>query len=240
MGQPVIVQLVELSKVDAVLARLMAERKQIEKELEARAVELKTHDSLWQAKTKESNDLRLRLKREEGFLKSEQEKLTTRRRNLSQLGNYKHQQAAEREIEAAARQLELQEEALLKVMEQAEGLDKQVTELKAKVEALHSEVAKLSSDAGVRIKGIDERRAEKGEQRSELAKQVDVTVLKRYEAISHRLPMDPVVAIKDKRCAACSMQLGPQIAVKVAKGDGLVQCPGCSRILFIESAPAGA
>ena len=46
--------------------------------------------------------------------------------------------------------------------------------------------------------------------------------------------------VEKKSCTGCHVQVRPQIVVELHKGEKLVNCPGCGRILYIEEAAAEA
>ncbi len=75
------------------------------------------------------------------------------------------------------------------------------------------------------------------EQREELKKQVDSEIFKIYERLLKNKRDRVVVPIEQRTCSGCHIVLTPQHENLVRKGDRLVFCEHCSRILFWQEAP---
>ena len=70
-------------------------------------------------------------------------------------------------------------------------------------------------------------------ERQALTVQIDAASLKLYERVHEKYMMDPVIPLKGNTCTGCFMQVGPQVHVTLSKGDALVRCPGCGRIVYL-------
>ena len=46
---------------------------------------------------------------------------------------------------------------------------------------------------------------------------------------------NPVAVLEDNRCNGCNMQLPAGVAVQIAKGDKIITCENCGRILIIRA-----
>jgi|GEM_PF-241022 uncharacterized protein len=75
-------------------------------------------------------------------------------------------------------------------------------------------------------------------QREELKKQVDPEMFKIYERLLKNKKDRVVVPIEQRTCSGCHIVLTPQHENMVRKGDRLVFCEHCSRILFWQDAPS--
>src|SRR5690606_22030638 len=102
--------------IDGKLAGIRAERRRLEDELTAKKAAVNSAKNVAAERIRISTDRNNTYRRDERSLKDEQAKLVDRRKALQSLQNYKLQQAAEREIEAAAKQLGSQEEVLITLL----------------------------------------------------------------------------------------------------------------------------
>lgn len=75
------------------------------------------------------------------------------------------------------------------------------------------------------------------EQREALKDQVDPEMFKIYERLLKNKKDRVVVPIEQRTCSGCHIVLTPQHENLVRKGDRLVFCEHCSRILFWQEAP---
>lgn len=236
--QSLLPQLLKVSKIDAALATIRAEKKKIEDGLAGTVTALKKEDSERQQKQKVHDDKKGRYNKEEKRLRDEREKLVSRRKALTTLNNYKLQQAAEKEIEHAARQISTQEEGLLAVLEEVEKLAAEIKKHEDGISSLKSTYEKTSADAKGTLATLEERAGVHASEREELVRGIEARSLSVYERIRDKYVMNPVVeVVNGSSCAGCYMQLGPQVVVQIGRGDTIVRCPGCGRMLYIPATP---
>lgn len=230
----IISNLVLISKRDASLTRIAAEKKRLEKDLKDLRAQLKTAEGEREQKTRKLDDKKYKYQKEEHALRDESEKLVARRKSLTSLNNYKLQQAAEKEIEHASRQITLREEALLGVLGEVDVTEKECASLETLLSSIKEKYSKLESEAKDAFSALEDEEAKFLAEREELRKLLEPGVLSTYERVRERHPTDPVVAIKNLTCPGCFMQVVPQIVVQISRGDLLVKCRGCARILYLE------
>jgi hypothetical protein len=228
--------LLDLSKIDLAVGKLIAEKRAAEQEKTDKESSLKKLLAELLKLEALKNQTQAEYSKEEGDLKYQQEKLNDRRKALFNLSNQKAQIAAGREIDAAQRQLNLREESLLNILAKIEDINKQVAPLKSAAQKLEREIQEISEGLKIRLTRIEEDSKAKSIERATLAAEIPAEFLKKYEGVTRKNSLDPVVPIVGNSCSGCYIKLVPQVALKVAKGPGPVQCPGCSRILYL---PAG-
>jgi predicted nucleic acid-binding Zn-ribbon protein len=226
--------LTALSKIDAGLARIFADRKSLENSFRQQQAELIKLESEIRLREASHKERAAKCTREEHFQRDETEKLVNRRKQLSSLGNWKLQQAAEREIEHAARQLEALGDPIKLLKTEVQDLEMLVEDLREKFSAKKIEFEKFVAETRATLAELERREGEYTRDRSQYAKQVPAKELAIYDSIKQRFPMNPLVPLKGGHtCAGCDMQLGAQVALEIGKGK-LVKCRGCTRILFLE------
>lgn len=231
---PSLSKLIQLSELDSSIARLLARQKQLDEERRAKEESCQKLRRGFEEKTVELSGKKKKYQEEENRIQEENSKLVERRKVLSTFSNYKVQQSAQKEIEASAKQLAMQEEKLIETLEDIEKLEALV---KAEEENLLSEEEKLkefSADAEGETESVIERCSEKEGARSELATSVDASHLALYDLIRKRHAVDPLVVIQQGKCGGCYMQVAPQMMVQIARGSDLVKCRGCGRILYLQ------
>ncbi len=229
-------KLVALSEIDARLAGIAAEKKTLaakrKEKKEVRDAAKKDSDR----KNLEYEDRRAVYNREEKRLKEAQQKLVERRKALTTLGSYKLQVAAEREIEAAGKQLGVQEEQLIRMLEQIEELESVAAESKAIFDKAEAELAAADKEISETAENLDRRASEYIAERNVLLPQVEQPILEVYQRALQRYPVDPIVPFSKGACGGCFIELGPQTAVEIARATKPVRCRGCGRILYLQDA----
>lgn len=226
--------LVALGEIDSVLSSIAAEKQKIDRELEQKTAILKAAYSASVTKRAEADSAKERYLKTEKTLKFEQLKLIDRRKALTTLASYKLQEAAGREIEHAAKKLGMQEEELIGMIDRAETLEKEATELTTSYETVKKEFDTFEDDAKATLVTIEERQANQNEKRQAIVTNVPPRELGVYDRVVEKFPTNPVVSIEGNTCGGCFMDIGPQMTVKVARGESLIKCPGCARILYLK------
>ena len=225
--------LVQIAKIDSNLALIAAEEKKCRASLDARALALSKIKNEMQREQLIVKDKKAHYHKEEKHLRDEQSKLIDRRKALGSFPSLKLQQAAQKEIENTSRDLSTREETLLGQLDELEALEKKFND-RVTFEAEESKEIESATSEFLEMKtGFDERRKRQLEQRQILVAQVDPASLVTYDRVHDKYMMDPVVPLQGKNCSGCFMQLGPQVFVILNKGDALVRCPGCSRIVYL-------
>lgn len=229
--------LVEVAKVDASLARMDAEKKKLETEFSRRLETLKKKGHEQSQTTKALDERRGVYNREEKTIKEEREKIVQRRRALATMNNYKVQQAAERELDHAGRQLTAREDTLIVILQEVENLEKSLKSIQDEIAQLTSEKEAFEADARTTLQNLDTRTKEQKQAREGLTVGINPSFLQQYDRVKDKFPADPLAkALDGKTCSCCSMQLGPQVMVQLHRGEALIKCPGCGRILYLSEA----
>ena len=236
MNEKLLSLIIELAEIDGVLARVTGEKKKLEAEAGKKKQSYLELVKLSDLKAKAFKDKKATYEKEEKFLKEEREKITERRKGLASHNNYKVQQAAEKELDFSARQLNIKEEALLTTLSEIELLEAQAKAASEVVKNDRKVLEAFLTEAKATMPSLEERLQRQTARRQEIIVNVDAKFLQQYERVRTRHPSDSVVAVNSQQgCSGCYMTVGPQIIVKISKYDSLVTCPGCMRILYLSN-----
>jgi len=230
--------LIEISRLDALLAGIAAERRKLEKQLADRSAALQAAEGVAATKARVAAEREAHYQREERSLKDERQKLVDRRKAVATLSSYKLQQAAQREIDHATEGLDTHEEQVIKFLSEVESSKSAALTAQAGVANEREEVEALRRETAATLATLATREGDYKQARAGIAAQVDPAALTQYSRIASRYPANAVVKVNGSTCSGCFMQVGPQVLVQIARGQSLVRCPGCGRILCEDSAPA--
>ena len=226
-------QLVALQNLDATIRKLDKDleaipkrRAEIEAEFDQRAFEIRALEN----RRDEAKHNRARLENEVVEQRGRAERAE---RNLMSSKKQDEYTAAIREADAARKQISTLETQILEtmeVLEQTEGALKERAD----------EIASLNSDREARLKLFDEEMRIQSEQltaaRAEREK-VSVALPKAlsslYSRISARIRDGVAVAeARNRSCTACFMSLRPQVMAEIRRGEEVITCDNCGRILY--------
>lgn len=165
-------------------------------------------------------------------LEDEEEHIKASKTRLSGVKTTRELNAAQREIDttrrlANTRSTEITnvglaiEEAQARVDKMQAGLDKLRGDFTSERKRLTAEATKLEAaigkDAGAR---------------KELCDKIELTLRRTYERIRKRAGGVAYVAVRERRCAACRMNVPHASYVELKKGTVIPGCESCGRLLY--------
>ena len=232
-------QLIALQNADTCIRRLKSEldavperRAEIDKEFDQRAFEFKTAESARDAARERRASL-------EAELAETRQKAEHADRALMASTNEKEYTAAIREADAARKHASQLETQILEQMEAVEAADKRMAELEPEVAKLRRERDEHVASFDRRVEGERQELADCVRERERLLAELPKPMGAMYDRISKRIRDGVAVAeAKNGACTACRMSLRPQIMSIVRRGDEIVTCDNCNRILYHAAASA--
>ena len=227
-------KLIALQNLDTTIRKLEKDqqatperRAEIEREFDQRAFEIRALES----RRDEAKHTRARLETEVADQRSRAERAE---RNLMSSKKQEEYTAAIREADAARKQISALETQILEQMEQLEQAEAALNERAA-------EIASLNSDREARLKAFDEetgtigdRLAAARKEREEVFANLPKQMSGMYARIRARIRDGVAVAeARNRSCSACFMSLRPQMQLEVKRGDQIITCENCARILYM-------
>jgi predicted nucleic acid-binding Zn-ribbon protein len=237
-------QLVALQKLDTSIRKLQEEleaipkrRAEIEAEFDQRAFEIRALET-------SRDDARHTRSRLETEIAEQRARAERAERNLMSSKKQDEYTAAIREADAARKQISALETQVLEQMEASDKAERSLTERA-------DEIASLNSDRDARMKAFDEETrlqvekvAASRAERERLMNALPKSMASLYGRISARIRDGVAVAeARNGACMACFMALRPQAMAQVRRGDEVVTCDNCNRILYYapsDSAPTSS
>ncbi len=152
---------------------------------------------------------------------------------LMEVKTNKEYTAMQHEIAMAQEGVQGFEDRILELMVQADELDSAV---KAADAALTQEKAQVAKERTAREQSTAAMSGEIDgltKSREEVVSQIGREALAVFETVSRRGKGSVVAEARDGHCTACHVRLRPQMFNEVRRGDKLIQCESCQRILFV-------
>jgi len=223
--------LLTLSGKDLKICQIKERSKELTGEKERISSEHELLASKLHEKTLQYQHAQERQKDAESKLKDEQDKIIDRRKQLVDLGGAKVAKIMEREVEIAARSVQMLEEEVLEAIKIADGLKGEVAESEAKVSELHRAIKDDFPNIDAELESLDKEltklKAEKGKTFADLEPRLQAL----YQRVNTRYPANPVSVASKNSCRTCYRALPQQTFNQIMAGYNMIQCPGCSRIL---------
>jgi predicted nucleic acid-binding Zn-ribbon protein len=226
-------QLIALQNADTSIRRLQAEieaipkrRAEIEKEFDQRAFQIR---ELEKARD-EARAERARLEAEVIEQRTKQERAE---RNLMSSTKQDEYTAAIREADAARKHISQLETQILEKMEAFEQAESQLKEHEPEMIRLRAEMEsrfqEFEEQTRTQAEQLTLNRAERERLVATLPKQMGAL----YNRISARIRDGIAVAeARNNSCTACFMSLRPQVMAEIRRGEEVIICDNCNRILY--------
>jgi len=215
-----------IRKLEKDLAAIPERRAEIEGEFDRRAFEIRALEN----RRDEAKHNRARLENEVIDQRGRAERAE---RNLMSSKKQDEYTAAIREADAARKQISTLE---TQVLEQMESLEQAEAALKERAD----EIATLNSDRESRLKAFDEETTSQSDllakqrvEREQLFANLPPAMSGMYSRIRGRIRDGVAVAeARNRSCTACFMSLRPQVMSEIRRGEDVITCDNCGRILF--------
>jgi predicted nucleic acid-binding Zn-ribbon protein len=215
-----------IRKLEKGLEAIPERRAEIEVEFDRRAFEIRALES----RRDEAKHNRARLENEAMDQRGRAERAE---RNLMSSKKQDEYTAAIREADAARKQISTLE---TQILEQMEALEQTEAALKERAD----EIATLNSDREARLKQFDEETKSQSErlaaariERDEVFANLPKSMSSMYSRIRARIRDGVAVAeARNRSCSACFMALRPQVMAEIRRGEEVITCDNCGRILY--------
>ena len=211
-----------LQKAIAALPRHIAE---IEKALESHNRRLEADRAALAANQKERRSL-------EDDNKAQEQKISKLRDQMLQAKTNEQYRAFQNEIDFCANAIRKAEDRMLDLMGESEPLDANVKKAEAALKTEKANVEAEKAEARLKTEADRKKLAELQAERAQSAAQLDPKLNKAYERQRKRWGATAVVEATEGRCSGCQISLRPQFLQDLRRGDQLMFCESCGRILY--------
>jgi predicted nucleic acid-binding Zn-ribbon protein len=168
----------------------------------------------------------------EAQLADDLSRIKERQSKMMQVQTNREYQSLLKEIEDGKKNIKEKEEEIVRIMEAGEANIK----ILAEQESLLKEEKKALTKAGTQVKkhagAIEGKKAKIAAKRDAMAKDIKTSALRKYDMLRSRRNGKAVVGVVNGICQGCFMSIPPQHFNNILKGDRILNCPTCQRILF--------
>ena len=227
-------QLVVLQKVDSEMITLQRILEDAPKQLQS-LKEKQAYLKQQQAVIQEKIDVLMEQKaRIEGEIESDTQKVKKSKNKLMMVENTKEYHAMMREMDTMEKMNRSREEERANLLADLSDLD-------GRKDALQNDINELEATISAQQSTLDQELAEKrarievlDKEKKKASEAVPAPILTRYNFIRDRIPNPVIVSVSEGVCQGCHVVIPPQAFIDLQKGDQILSCPNCLRIIFWE------
>lgn len=136
-----------------------------------------------------------------------------------------------KEIDALKNVLNPSEDNMIKLIEDGENIDKEISELRKKMTFLKKKHNALIALVDSKLLTLNKEKTKLEKQRTKLQPSIENDAFGLYEKVK-RVHDDPVAWVQYRVCDGCKIEIGALDYEKVKANKELVRCQNCGRILM--------
>ncbi len=215
-------KIAELEKEVASLPKHIAE---IEKSLDAHLRRLEADRAALAANQKERRRL-------ETDIQVHQQKAAKLKDQMLSAKTNEQYRAFQNEIAYEEQEIRKAEDRILDLMAESEPLEANVKKTEAALAEEKRQVEAEKQRVRQRTAEDEKQLAELRSERKAAATELKPVLLSLYERIRKKWRGSAVAEVVESRCTGCNIALRPQFVQEVKRGDQVLQCESCGRLLF--------
>ncbi len=226
--------LLELQKTDQDLHELEQYKVDIPNQLETmKTAQVEAESRLTEQETMVTG-LDLDRRQRELDLQTAQEQVKKYQGQLYSVKTNKEYDALQAEIQAQKTHIGELEDAILQLITETETAGESLETMRGETETLVTRFSEERESLESRLSAVDEDVAVKMDERKRMAMRVENRVLGVYNRLSRNLRGMTVVPVKKGACSGCFHVIPLQVMLMIRKGEKLIACESCGRILIVE------
>ena len=234
-------KLIELQKTDTNLRKLKRSietaeqgRAAIEQEFEQHAFSIREIQNRRDTMHAKRADLEKQIAENKTYLERAD-------RNLKHAQNQKEYETAMRETDALQKQISAAETQIVEIMEEVEGVEKELEERAEEINTLDGKRDAALAEFDAALANDKKEFESETKHRQTAFATLPVRLASVYDRLAQRSRDGIAVAeVVNGSCSACFMSLRPQVQLNVKKGDEIITCESCTRILYMPKREAEA
>ncbi|HKJ97618.1 MAG TPA: C4-type zinc ribbon domain-containing protein [Desulfotignum sp.] len=224
--------LVRLQEIESEIYRLQSVIQKVEKEKIVLAARLKEFETALSAYRLELAEIQQKCDDAEQEIRTVDDRIIKSNETLRMVKTNKEYQVLLREVDDNKKRKDALENQLLEFYDQKETAEIRVRESEQQFLQLAEQIK--SEQAEIDKKTVDDRELleESLAQQKKIGQDLDPSLMTRFRKISRMNQGQAVAQVRNESCMGCFMNVPPQLCIEVQRGNQLISCPQCSRILY--------
>ncbi|MGM0759466.1 MAG: zinc ribbon domain-containing protein [Thermodesulfobacteriota bacterium] len=159
-------------------------------------------------------------------------KIKKSKNKLMMVENSREYHAMMREMDNLEKTNRMREEEKMALDEDLESQNSILSSIQSTAQGLEDELQEMRQNLEVQLEQAQSRLQELQEERSQATQDIPKPILSRYEFIRSRLNNPVIVGVEEGVCSGCHISIPPQSFIELQKGEQILSCPNCQRLIF--------
>lgn len=227
-------KLVELQGIDSEMIKLKNRLVEAPKHLEELQASLEAIDEQVSHVKERLDLLNQQKKKLAQDIEDDSNKVKKSKNKLMMVNNTKEYHAMMREMDNLEKLNRFREDEMTNLIEDIQVHQEKMEELTTQRKSLNEELAISQSTLDSEMEDINKRINVLEKNRKKACADVPVPILSRYNFIKDRLNNPVIVSVRRGVCTGCYISIPPQSFIEIQKGEQILSCPNCQRLIFWE------
>ncbi len=231
-------QLIDLSKIDSEIDAFEPQIEEARYKLEALYAKKKSVDTDIESLNDEIRQDEIKKRKNEIHLAELKQKLEDNSKKSSEVKTEREMKSLQLEEEIAKEQVAFANEEIERLEKIVDLKNEQIEAAKTSLTELDSSLADVQKEVDAKLEVINASRQEVFNKKEKLLAQMNQKGLSFYQKIRRWAKNTTVVSVEDQACMGCHLIINDKVYSDVIKGEEIVTCPHCGRILYNEAQTA--
>jgi len=232
ISKPDIGTLIKLQEAETEIVRLKLVLEQVEKDKAKSAVRLKQFEKALNQNIEDFEKAKAACQDSEQEIQVVSDRIVRSNEHLRMVKTNKEYQLLLREVDDNKKRKDALENEMLDFLEEKEKLEKLVSETEKEYALLEQQISAEQAEMEKQSADDKEMLEEYLAQQQHIGKTLDPSLMNKFLRISKMNKGLAVTRVHNEVCMGCFMNVPPQLYIEVQRGDSLISCPQCSRILY--------
>ncbi len=224
--------LLRLQVIDYDLGELERSKEYLPDMMENLNREIEESRTRYETTVEDLDTARVKQKNLELDVSTKEQALQKFQQQMMSIKTNKEYDALVAEIDAVKETISSKETELLETIDLVATLEKNVVEYKETAEQIKENNTRQLEILQEKIDSIGDKTSLKKDERKQITSTVPRSVMSVYERVRKGKGGSAVVAVKRRACGACYKALTPKKIQDIRKGDQILTCDNCGRLLY--------
>jgi len=224
--------LMKLQDIDYFIGELERSKDYLPDMMENLRKEMVEIEEAYENYKKRLKEAKLEQKNLEIEVSANQESLEKYQHQMLNIKTNKEYDALTQEIDKCKNTVSTAEDKTLLLMDEIAELEEKIEEYESRVDEVRDNNSAQLDQLQGQIDSIAEKMKMKNDERKNVLVRVPKPLMASYERIRKGRGGDVVVPVKRRSCGACYKQLEPHVVQEIRKGEKIITCDSCGRILY--------
>lgn len=229
-----LLKLIKIAEIDKKASAKEPEIAAIEEELELKVKELNSLEWDLEAIRSDIKKSKLEIANSELSIAENSDKIAQNELKMSNAKSERELRILEAESGIAKEKITFSNQIIADLEAKIDNFKEKETEVQGKMDDLKTLIDETKKSVEARVAVIQNELKTIFYDKEVIAKQIDNKVIVFYEKIRKWAKDTSVVPVKRQACSGCFICINDRVYLELIKGEVIVTCPHCGRILYLE------